>query len=228
MNNFIANCSYWSTRFQIQQLAIYNGGKITTGRPFSYYRKVFFDDQTSQAVFASLKGKKVIDIGCGYSPYSEESMFRACHNEGIDFYGVDPVIRQNITFKAKDVLLTSLTGGTGHYDINAPGLERALSANADDLPFSDNTIDMVLSCWFIPIWIDTEEELFADLEELYRILKVGGTINLYPSPDCDSLTFNNQKVRSLLDKFNFSERFIFEPFDFMYPPTNQLILTKIS
>jgi SAM-dependent methyltransferase len=177
---------------------------------------------------ASLQGKKVVDIGCGYSPYSEESMFRACYNEGIEFYGVDPIIERSITFSPKNVLLARLTGATGSYDVNAPGLERAISANTNHLPFSDNTIDMILSCWFIPIWIDTEEELLADFSEIYRILKIGGTISLYPLPDWNSFTIKNPQLTLLLDKFEFSQRFIYEPFNLIYPPTNRLTLTKTS
>ena len=169
----------------------------------------------------------MVDIGCGYSPYSQESMFRACYDNEIEFYGVDPVLKKSNAIKSSDILLARLTGGTAKYDINAPGLERAISANAKQLPFFDNTIDMILSCWFIPIWIDTEEELLAVFAEIYRILKVGGTISLYPLPDWDSFAINLPQLRILFDKFTFSQQFIFEPFDLIYPPTNRLTLTKI-
>jgi SAM-dependent methyltransferase len=228
INNLIVNFSYWSTRFQIRQLALYNGGLPITSRPFSYYRRVFFDDRSPRTILASLQGKKVVDIGCGYSPYSKESMFRACYDNEIEFYGVDPVLTQSDTFRPSDVLLARLTGGTGKYDINAPGLGRAIPATANQLPFFDNTIDMILSCWFIPIWIDTEEELLADFSEIYRILKIGGTISLYPLPDWNSFTIKNPQLTLLLDKFEFSQRFIYEPFNLIYPPTNRLTLTKTS
>jgi len=224
--NLIANFSYWSTRVQIRQLALYCGGLPITSRPFSYYRRVFFDDQPAQTALASLQGKKVLDIGCGYSPYSKESMFRACYDNGIEFYGVDRALKQSHAFRSSDVLLARLTGGTGKYDINSPGLERAISATANQLPFFDNTIDMILSCWFIPIWIDTEEELLAVFAEIYRILKVGGTISLYPLPDWDNFAIKLHQLRLLFDKFSFSQEFIFEPFDLMYPPMNRLTLTK--
>ena len=170
----------------------------------------------------------MVDIGCGYSPYSKESMFSACYAHGIEFYGVDPVLGEGNAFRPSDVLLARLTGGTGTYDINAPGLERAISANANQLPFFDNTIDMILSCWFIPIWIDTEEELLADFAEIYRILKVGGTISLYPLPDWGSFAIYHPQLRLLFDRFKLNQQFIFEPFNLMYPPTNRLTLTKTN
>ena len=228
INNLIANFSYWSTRIQIRQLASYTGGIPITSRPFSYYRSVFFEQHSPPTILKNLKGKKVVDIGCGYSPYSKESMFSACYKNGIEFYGVDPAIKRVNTLRPIDVLLAQLTGGTCNYDINAPGLERAICADANQLPFSDNTIDMILSCWFIPIWIDTEDELLTDFSEIYRILKIGGTISLYPMPDWNSFSINNPQLRLLLDKFKFRQRFIFKPFDLMYPPTNSLTLTKTS
>ena len=39
----------------------------------------------------SLEGKRVIDVGCGYTPYSDDSMFQACGDAGIDFYGIEPL-----------------------------------------------------------------------------------------------------------------------------------------
>ncbi len=209
-------------------MARYSGGMINTSRPFSYYRKVFFNDRSERAVLAKLKGKKLVDVGCGYTPYAADSMFRACHDAGVDFYGVDPIIEEHITFNASDSVFTHLTGGDGLFDPNAPGLERAISATADVLPFSDNEIDIILSCWLILIWIDKEDELLNIFTEFHRILKVGGSINIYPLPDWNIFQFKNRKLKSLLKKFELSQHFIYEPFNLLYPPTNRLAFTKIA
>ncbi|PKG95649.1 class I SAM-dependent methyltransferase [Paraglaciecola sp. MB-3u-78] len=207
-------------------MARYTGGVINTGRPFSYYRKVFFNNHSKSSILANLQGKKLLDIGCGYTPYSADSMFRACFDGGIEFYGIDPIIEENITFKARDSIFTRLTGGSGRFDSNAPGVERAISAMADDLPFGDNEVDTILSCWLIFIWINKEQELLKIFTEFHRILKVGGNINLYPLPDWNSFRFKNRELKSLLNKFDFTQQFIFEPFNFQYPPTNRLTFTK--
>ena len=205
----------------------YTGGCINTARPFAYYRKVFFKNQSEISTLANLQGKKSVDIGCGYTPYTEDSMFRACYGAGIEFYGVDPIIEENITFKAGDSVFTRLTGGSGRFSPYVPGLDRAICAMADDLPFPDNEIDTILSCWLIPIWINKEEELLNIFTEFHRILKIGGTINLYPLPDWNSFQFKNRALKSLLKKFNFTQEFIYEPFNFLYPPTNQISFKKM-
>jgi ubiquinone/menaquinone biosynthesis C-methylase UbiE len=227
INNLIATSAYWLTLFQVREMARYTGGIINTARPFAYYRKAFFNNQSKVSTLANLQGKKLVDIGCGYTPYAEDSMFRACYHAGIEFYGVDPVIEENITFKARDSVFTSLTGGSGRLDPDAPGLERAISAMAHELPFPDNEIDTILSCWLIPIWISKEEELLNIFTELHRILKVGGNIILYPLPDWNSFQFKSRALKSLLKKFSFNQEFIYEPFNFLYPPTNRISFKKI-
>jgi ubiquinone/menaquinone biosynthesis C-methylase UbiE len=208
-------------------MARYTGGVINTARPFLYYRKVFFNHHSKSSTLANLQGKKLVDIGCGYTPYSDDSMFRACYKAGIEFYGVDPIIEKNIRFKARDSIFTRLTGGSGRFDSNALGVERAISAMADDLPFADNEIDTILSCWLILIWINKEQELLKIFTEFHRILKVGGTINLYPLPDWNSFRFKNRELKALLNKFDFTQQFIYEPFNFQYPFANRLTFTKI-
>ena len=61
---------------------------ISTGRPFSYYRKIFFDNKPGSTVLRELQGQCILDIGCGLTPYVSDSMFQACHNAGVDFYGI--------------------------------------------------------------------------------------------------------------------------------------------
>ncbi|MBT8149125.1 MAG: hypothetical protein KJO24_04300, partial [Gammaproteobacteria bacterium] len=56
---------------------------ISTGRPFSYYRTVFFADAPAGEVLATLQGKTVVDVGCGLTPYVSDSMFQACREAGI-------------------------------------------------------------------------------------------------------------------------------------------------
>ncbi|MFT6085785.1 MAG: hypothetical protein ACI9UD_002083 [Glaciecola sp.] len=223
----MATSAYWLTRLQVQGMAIYSNGVINTGRPFSYYRKVFFNNQSEVATLATLQGKKLVDIGCGYTPYAEDSMFRACYDAGIEFYGVDPVIEENISFEAEDSVFTLLTGGSGRFDPHAPGVERAISARADNLPFADNEIDTILSCWLILIWINTEDELLNIFTEFHRTLKVGGNISIYPMPDWNSLQFKHRELKLLLNKFSFTQQFIYEPFNFLFPPTNQVSFKKI-
>jgi hypothetical protein len=64
-------------------------------------------------------GKRIVDVGCGYTPYAEDSMFRACHDAGVKFYGIDPLIGTDIKFGLKERTLARATGGRGIF--NAAG-----------------------------------------------------------------------------------------------------------
>ncbi|MFT5691659.1 MAG: SAM-dependent methyltransferase [Oceanicoccus sp.] len=226
IQNLIATTSYWLTRDQVRRLARVSGGVINTGRPFRYYQKVFFNKQSKASVLESLQGKKLVDIGCGYTPYAPDSMFRACFDDGIEFYGVDPIIKKNMKFKPSDEFYTRLTGGSGKFNANAPGVERALSAMADDLPFDDEEIDMILSSWLILIWINEEPELLKIFSEFLRVLKPGGSFNLYPLPDWHSFRFKNQELKALLKQFDITQHFVYEGFNLQYPPSNRVTFTK--
>jgi hypothetical protein len=93
-------------------------------------------------------------------------MFRAFFDGCIEFYGIDPITEENITFKARDSIFTRLTGGFGRFDSNAPGVERAISATADDLRFGDNEVDTILSCWLILIWINKRKGV---VKNIYKV-----------------------------------------------------------
>jgi SAM-dependent methyltransferase len=226
MNNFIASSSYWLTRFQIGMMSPYSKGVVNTCRPFAYYRKVFFEGQSSQVVLASLKNHKILDVGCGYTPYVKDSMFRACHDAGIEFYGIDPKIEQNKQFNNIDVMVAGLTGGSGCFDADAPGLDKAIAARAENLPFENSSVDMILSCWLMLIWIDKEEDLFSIFTEFHRVLKWGGKVSIYPLPDWDSLRFESAELKAILDEFTYTQYFIYEPFNLLYPSANRVTFSK--
>jgi SAM-dependent methyltransferase len=226
IQNIIATTAYWLTRDQVRRLARFSGGVINTGRPFRYYRKVFFNNRSKADILASLQGKTVVDIGCGYTPFVPDSMFRACHDAGIPFYGVDPIIKKTMNFKASDAFYTRMTGGSGTLDANAPGVEKAISALADDLPFADDSVDVILSNWLILIWINEEVELLKIFSEFYRVLKAGGSFNLYPLPDWHSFQFKNPQLKALLRQFEINQHFVYAGFNLQYPSCNRVSFTK--
>ena len=56
-----------------------------------------------------LRGKVIVDVGCGLTPYLADSMFQACRREGIEFYGIDPKIGQGFRFGAFDIDVDDLS-----------------------------------------------------------------------------------------------------------------------
>ena len=87
----IANISFAMMHRYVRSLQRYGVSMMHTARSFGYYRKVFYKNQAKTTVLASLEGKRIVDVGCGYTPFAEDSMFRVCHDAGIEFYGVDPL-----------------------------------------------------------------------------------------------------------------------------------------
>ncbi len=158
----IANISFALMHGYVHSAQRRGVGMMHTARPFSYYRKVFYHGQSRSAVLHSLKGKRVVDVGCGYTPYASDSMFRACHDAGIEFYGIDPLIGTDMKFGLKERMLARATGGRGIFNAEAPGLCRALSATAQELPFDDQSVDEILCSYLMFVWIE-DEELLADI-----------------------------------------------------------------
>ena len=56
-----------------------------------------------------------------------------------------------------------------------------VSGEAAALPFKDNTFDLVVSQYSVPMWLDqTREELVKSFNEIDRVLVAGGEARLYP------------------------------------------------
>lgn len=207
----VANVSFSVMQHYIHCAQEFGVGMLHTARSFAYYRKIFYRDQTGEQVLRDLRSKMVLDIGCGYTPYASDSMFRACHSAGIDFYGIDPLIGGDIRFGFKERALARATGGSGQFTRNAPGLDRALPATAQDLPFDDASVDEILSSYLLFVWIEDEETLAAIFEEFYRVLKPGGTIRLFPLSDWRLLDFDSRRLHDILSRFSIEQTFVFGP-----------------
>ena len=98
---------------------------ISTARPFDFYRKVFFEDACQADVLSSLASKRVVDIGCGLTPFTEDSMFQVCRRSGVDFYGIDPKLADGFKFGLFDRLKSVATGATSMPRADMPGQEKA-------------------------------------------------------------------------------------------------------
>ncbi|MDX1734452.1 MAG: hypothetical protein R3228_08790, partial [Halioglobus sp.] len=112
---------------------------ISTGRSFAYYRKIFFDNRPRREVLEGLAGQRIVDVGCGLTPYVSDSMFQVCVKEGIDFFGVDPKLSQDFRLSPLDVAKIRAVGGRGRIQRRPPGLEKCFAASADELPFADGS-----------------------------------------------------------------------------------------
>lgn len=179
---------------------------VSTGRSFAYYRSIFFDSKSATKVLRQLQDQRVLDIGCGLTPYVEDSMFQACRRAGVEFYGVDPKLEQGFTFGSFDRAMIRATGG-GRVNPRAPGLERGVAATADDLPFDDESVDLVISCYLLFAWIEDESMLYDIFREFYRVLKPGGMVKIFPAPHFTADQLRHSSLRQLMQGFTLEEEF---------------------
>ena len=180
---------------------------ISTGRSFAYYRKIFFGNRSQREVLRALVGKRVVDVGCGLTPYVSDSMFQICRKQGIEFFGVDPKFSEGFRLSPMDVARIRVVGGRGKICPNAPGLENCLGATADDLPFDDGSIDIILSNFLLYAWIQDEYVLEKIYREFHRVLNNGGEVRIYPAPELDLEGIRNTGLREVMNQFEIRQRF---------------------
>lgn len=222
----IANISFALMRGYVHSAQRRGVGMMHTARPFSYYRKVFYQGQSRAEVLKYLMGKRIVDVGCGYTPYAEDSMFRACYEAGVEFYGIDPLIGTDIKFGLKERTLARATGGRGIFNAAAPGLSRALNATAQELPFDNQSVDEILCSYLMFVWIEDEEILADILEEFLRVLKVGGQVKLYPLHEWRVMRFKNKRLLKLLPNFKIQQAFTHGGHDLRVMPSLLTRMTK--
>ncbi len=222
----IANLSFATMQASLLSAQRRGVTMMHTARPFSVYRKVFYGGKSSHSVLRQLQGKRVVDVGCGYTPFMRDSMFRACHDAGIAFYAVDPLLEEDMQFGLRQWLLARATGARGRFQRNAPGLSRALNARAQDLPFEDNSMDEILCSYLLFVWLKDEKLLAEVFAEFLRVLKPGGRVQLYPLHDWRNLSISDSALLTLLDSFTVEQCFVHGGLDPRIMPSMLTRLTK--
>ena len=223
----VANMSFAMMQTYLRSAQRRGVDMMHTARPFALYSKMFYRSQPRPAVLKSLEGKRIIDVGCGYTPYAEDSMFRACHIAGIEFYGVDPLIGTDIKFGFRERALARATGGSGLFNNHPPGLSKALSASAQELPFDDQSVDEILSSYLLFVWIEDEKVLADILGEFQRVLKPGGRIKLFPLYDWRLMRFKNKRLKNVLANFKIVQTFVHGGRDWRVMPSMLTEMTKL-
>ncbi|MFK8049849.1 MAG: class I SAM-dependent methyltransferase [Halioglobus sp.] len=222
----IANISFAMMRRYVRSIQGAGVPMMHTARSFSYYRKIFYNNESKNAVIESLRGKRIVDIGCGYTPYAADSMFRACHDAEVEFYGVDPVINRDIEFGIKERAMAKATGGSGSFSAHAPGLSKALSTSAEQLDFEDESVDEILCSYLLFVWIEDEALLIDILSEFLRVLKPGGKVKLYPLPEWRFMRLRSPELRRIVSHFKIEQSFVHGHGDFRVTPSMLTLLSK--
>ncbi len=113
------------------------------------YRKV---KDKGVALFLKNKKGKLLDVGCG-------SGRNFVKNKGLEIYGVD--------FSTKML-------GFARQEAKRMGLEANLKkGKSEKIPFEDDFFDYAI-CVAVLHCVDTDKKRKKSIEEIYRVLKVGG------------------------------------------------------
>jgi len=200
---------------------------ISTGRSFAYYRKIFFGNSPERELLQTLQGKRIVDVGCGLTPYVSDSMFQICRKQGIDFFGVDPKFADGFRLRPLDVAKIRAVGGRGKISSQAPGLEKCVGAHADALPFDDGSIDLILSNFLLYAWIQDETILENIYREFHRVLNHGGEVRIYPAPDLGIHRATSSGLREVMKQFDITQRFSARWLNLAkYPPAYMMTMRK--
>jgi SAM-dependent methyltransferase len=191
---------------------------ISTARPFSTYRKIFFNKRAENDVLKELAGKRIVDVGCGLTPFVEDSMFQVCRRNHIDFFGIDPKLATGFKFGLRDRINSLASGATSMPRADMPGQEKAIAAFADNLPFEDKSVDMILSNWLLFVWLPDEDLLIKIFSEFDRILKPGGEISFYPSMHWRNIEARYPQLIKRLAHYKKYQRFLFGAHFMSMPP----------
>ena len=191
---------------------------ISTTRPFDFYRRVLFNNQTEEQLKQTLTGKVLVDIGCGLTPFVEDSMFQWCRRQGIDFYGVDPKLKGGFKFGLFDRIKSRITGAKSAPDPDIAGQEKTIATYANALPFEDNSVDEILSCWLIFSWIRRDYLLSDIFSEFNRVLKPGGNIRLFPTPHIRQIRRQYPRLNAALEGYATEQSFLFSADILSLPP----------
>jgi len=107
-----------------------------------------------------LKDKKILDVGSGVGHFAAEAK-----NFGAkDVISLDPGFKlERNREKAKKI-----------------GAGTAIAARADALPFRDESFDLILNNFSVPMWSESPSEMEETFREELRTLRPGGEIRLAP------------------------------------------------
>lgn len=106
-----------------------------------------FERGSLEKLLGNLKGKRVLDIGCGTG-----RIIQMLKDKGAEIVALD-ISKEMITAVGRKF----------------PGVE-CVVGDSDELPFEDESFDLVLGLF----WIVHLRDLRASFDEVYRVLKKGG------------------------------------------------------
>lgn len=136
-----------------------------------------------------LTGKRILDLGSGTRRFAKEAEESGIN---VDIFSLDPLFEdpsQKIE-NGQEELAKSLDE-TNRRSITS----RTIAGFGDQLPFKDNTFDLILAEYSLPAHAVSEKQIDEFFKETTRALKVGGELRFSPS-----VSLQNTNLTSYIDR----------------------------
>ncbi len=165
---------------------------ISTGRTLEEYtERVFPEFKTKSELLDYLNGKTIVDVGSGLThknPYSLINEGLRDKNRNIKYINLEPKLagKGDFKFTFKDklaeksrVLIEKLDRQELFRFPEKPAKKMSVAAMAEELPFGDSSVDILLSVGLVGYWITDLNDLEKIIKEFSRVLKQKGEVRIH-------------------------------------------------
>jgi len=138
-----------------------------------------------------LKGKKILDLGSGRLQRFPRELLQKIEDKA-------EVVGLDITLKEEERRKEIKEAQPYLYNSDKLGL---IAASFLQLPFQDNSFDLVLSLYGMPLYLTSEDEkkskenIRRSVMEILRVLKPGGEARIFPSNDYLEQVLREEKIQ---------------------------------
>lgn len=194
---------------------------VSNSNEFSYLATLF-PKKTRNEVYQMIADSTVLDIAAGGTPDNPNSFVNRASIEGknVKVFALDPTYdpefktrsssddKQLCTPMALERKFTILLGHIYNF-IRTGKLNKETRAcklvagDANNLPFADQSMDLVTISNYVGRYIYTKEKVVPILEEAWRVLKPGGELRIHPvsmKEDDNFLSLLDPKIHKSLKK----------------------------